>query len=79
MSVKSVEELNKALVELNNDPNWNLIPQDVRTKITNEIHEDLASDLLSDAVKKQQPKRRRRRGGQQKDEDKGDSGESGSA
>ncbi|KAJ3029275.1 hypothetical protein HDV00_009687 [Rhizophlyctis rosea] len=75
MSIKSVQDLNKALVELNNDPNWTIIPENVRTKITSEIHEDLAHDLLHDTVKKQQkPKRQRRRRQPTPDKD-GETGE----
>jgi len=77
MSIKTIGDLDKVLLDLQNDAEWNGIPQDVRNELIKEYHQDLAECMLHDAVKKQQqenkPKRNRKKPAK-KEEDGGDTG-----
>jgi len=73
MHIKDVEELNKVVEELSTDQRWININSEVKQKVLNEIHEDLALDLLSESIKKSaKPKRRAVKKKQEADSDDGE-------
>ncbi|KAJ3028976.1 hypothetical protein HDV00_009897 [Rhizophlyctis rosea] len=52
MSIKSIDHLNQVLEELTKNEDWSKINSEVKTKMLNSIHKELAEELLYGEIKK---------------------------
>ena len=72
MYIKSIEDLNRVVEELSTDERWVAVNSEVKQRVLNELHEDIAHDLLEQQAKKWAKPKRGRAGRKKQEESEGD-------